>query len=99
MVEKQNINARVLVTVGMVSIILLVVIFLGVEAWFRSEFHNELQAKMAGDVHWDLASLRLDQQERINRYGWADPQAQTVTIPIDRAIELTAERQSQRVEQ
>ena len=40
----------------------------------------------------DLAALRREQKSVLESYGWADRQAGVARIPIDRAIELTAER-------
>jgi hypothetical protein len=35
---------------------------------------------------------RAAQQQKLNSYGWVDRSAGTIRIPIDRAIELTAQR-------
>jgi hypothetical protein len=40
----------------------------------------------------DLLRLRSDEQKRLTGYGWADPDHHLVRLPIERAIELTAER-------
>ena len=40
----------------------------------------------------DLAALRALEDEQLNGYHWADKQAGTVTIPIERAMELIAQR-------
>ena len=39
-----------------------------------------------------LQSLRRSQEARLDGYHWLDRQAQTVQIPLSRAIELTLER-------
>jgi hypothetical protein len=40
----------------------------------------------------DLKSYRRQESELLDRYGWVDRNAGIVRIPIERAIELTAER-------
>jgi hypothetical protein len=35
---------------------------------------------------------RAAQQQKLNSYGWVDRSAGTIRIPIERAIELTAQR-------
>ena len=40
----------------------------------------------------DLARERAAEEELLHTYGWIDKQAGVVRLPIDRAIELTAQR-------
>lgn len=44
------------------------------------------------DPHEDLVRLREDEREVIDGYGWVDRGAGIVRIPVDRAIDLVAER-------
>jgi len=43
----------------------------------------------------DLQELRAVEQERLTSYGWIDQQAGVVRIPIERAMQLLAERAGQ----
>jgi hypothetical protein len=49
-----------------------------------------LQSKPSGD----LAGYRRTQQEKLTSYAWVDKNAGIARIPVDRAIELLAERAS-----
>ncbi len=40
----------------------------------------------------DLEAYKSQQQERLNSYGWVDKDAGIAHIPIERAIELTAQQ-------
>ena len=40
----------------------------------------------------DLQSMRAAEDQILNSYGWVDPQKGVVRIPIDRAIDLLAQR-------
>lgn len=44
------------------------------------------------DPRADLQALRSAETARLSSYGWADRPNGTVHLPIERAIELTAER-------
>jgi hypothetical protein len=40
----------------------------------------------------DLKQLRLKEDQRLSSYGWIDPEQKVVHVPIDRAMEILAER-------
>jgi hypothetical protein len=40
----------------------------------------------------DLARMRREEEQRLSSYGWIDPRERVVRIPIQRAIEILAER-------
>ena len=40
----------------------------------------------------DLQAVRQKEEERLNSYGWVDPDAGVVRIPIERAMELLVQR-------
>jgi hypothetical protein len=47
-----------------------------------------LQVKPADD----LVDVRAEEQEKLSSYGWVEPNAGVVRIPVERAMELLAER-------
>ncbi len=40
----------------------------------------------------DLQTARIDEEALLNSYGWVDPEAGVVRIPIERAIDVLAQR-------
>lgn len=44
------------------------------------------------DERTQLNSVRLHEEDVLNTYGWVDQKAGTVRIPIDRAMDLIAQR-------
>ncbi len=96
MVEKQNINIPLIVTIGLVSTVLLFVIFVGLQAWFYSEVEDEQVIKNTGRINLKLADHDLAQREKMNHYRMVDSQKQIVAIPIDEAIKLTAKKHEAR---
>ena len=50
------------------------------------------EPRLQTDPAGDLRTLRADEQARLQGYGWADQSKTIVRIPIERAMELLAER-------
>lgn len=44
------------------------------------------------DPHVDLTALRAAKDAQLSHYGWIDQSGGVVRLPIDRAMQLTAER-------
>jgi hypothetical protein len=44
------------------------------------------------DPAQDLARLRHNEREQLSNYGWVDRNANTVHLPVERAMSLTVER-------
>ena len=90
-VEKEYVDIPTLVAVGSVSTILLIVVVFALQAWFYYELDTEKKLKEANNPNWVLREVKLKQQEKINSYRWVDQQKKIASIPIDRAIELSAQ--------
>lgn len=89
MAEKQNVNIQLLVAIGSISTVLLIVLVVGVQAWFGAELRRETEEKQSNVVQWKLKDLRLEQESKLQGYRWVDREAGTVAIPIERAMEIT----------
>jgi hypothetical protein len=50
------------------------------------------QPRLETDERGELSSVRSREEQTLNSYGWVDEKAGTVRIPIERAMELTAQR-------
>lgn len=81
----QDVNVPMLLTVGIISAILLVVIIVGVEAWFRDQVRMENQTKVFA-YHDPAVTARVTPQPALNQVRWADKDHHWVTIPIDQAM-------------
>lgn len=89
MAIKQDVNAPLILTVGIVSAILLLVIVFGVQAWFVWEEKTELAGKWEVSKNAQLDELRASQSARIASAGTIDVDNQKVrTIPIADAMQL-----------
>jgi len=50
------------------------------------------EPRLQYDPPKDLEEMRAEEQKVLDGYGWADPQAQTVHIPITQAIKLAIQK-------
>jgi type II secretory pathway pseudopilin PulG len=84
----RDLNVPLILTIGIVSILLLIVIIVGTQAWFRYEVRQEFEQKVVQQEFEALQSLNREQRQRLTGPAqWEDPQAGTVSVPIDQAID------------
>jgi hypothetical protein len=50
------------------------------------------QPRLEGDERLEINDFRLQEEHKLNSYGWVDQPAGVVHIPIDRAMQLMAQR-------
>jgi hypothetical protein len=48
--------------------------------------------RLETDERTELNGIRIAEEQKLNSYGWVDEKAGTVHIPIERAMELLAQR-------
>jgi hypothetical protein len=87
MAYNQEVNAAQIITIGAVSGLLLIVIIIGLQAWFLSAEQRELAQYQDRPV-MAVENLRLDQEMKINGYRWVDREKQIVAIPIEEAMKV-----------
>jgi len=84
MAIKQDVNAPLIVTIGVVSGLLLLVIMFGTQAWFVREERDEIAQKWEAAPNTQLEDLRKAQRARIETSGTVEGRH---TIPIQKAME------------
>lgn len=90
---KQEVNSPLIVVTGIISVLLLVVSAVGVEAWFRYEEQAEVQAKWATNQNTWLADIHKEELANLdNGYHW-NAKRTAATVPIEEAMKLVAENQ------
>ena len=50
------------------------------------------QPRLESDERTEINGFRTEEEKRLNSYGWVDQNAGVVHIPIDRAMQIIAER-------
>lgn len=88
MAMQPHVNIRLIVVVGLVTVLALLVLGIAVDAWFRYEERRET-AQYADRPNVTLENALLDQRMKINSYRWVDQRAQVAAIPIDEAMKAT----------
>ena len=93
--ETRDASAIPLLTFGVGLIVALVVVellMLGFYRLFMSERPKPIQERAETNIYEQLRDLRRDEDATLSSYGWVDRKAGVVRIPIDRAIDLVAEK-------
>ena len=94
MAQREQANVPLLLTIGAVSGFLIIVLAIGVQAWFLREVQQEVATKWDNAPIQPLTDIRLAQQVRINEFRWVDKEKQRIAIPIDQAMKLVAQQQA-----
>jgi hypothetical protein len=89
---KQEANAPLIITVGVVSAMMVLIVMIGIHAWFIKEERDEIEAKWEMNKNAALVNLRTGQEQRLSNYAWTDKEKQTVAIPIDEAVKNFVQR-------
>ena len=100
--ETTDLPPRMIARVGLWLAISLIVISIGIVALFyelrkASPLHprpglEPPPPRLQISAPADLAALRAREEQTLHSYHWIDRNQKVISIPIDRAIELTAER-------
>lgn len=88
MVEKENVDAARIATIGFVCILIAFVIICAAQVlYYRVERSDEYN-KFVVPGYSALKTLQTEQRQALADYKWVDRQKETVTIPIERAMDL-----------
>jgi hypothetical protein len=83
MAIKQEVNTAIILTVGAVSVLLLIVIIVGLQAWFTYEERGEIENKWAESRNVPLETILDAQRAKISQRG-------ATTMPVDDAMKVVA---------
>lgn len=83
-------NVSLGAVIGIIGTILIFVAIVVLQALFFHMQEGEMERKVYRQTNEEIRSLRADQLERLNSYGWVDQAGGIAHIPIDRAMELVA---------
>jgi hypothetical protein len=87
MAIKQDVNAPLIVTTGVVSGLLLLVIVFGLQAWFVREEQSEIAEKWGESGTSKYVEMKAEQRTKIEKAG-VDEQTKARTIPIEQAMQV-----------
>lgn len=87
MAIKQDVNAPLIVTIGVISAMLLLVAIFGMQAWFFHEESTSLVEKWNDAPNVQLNDMRDDQRHQIETAGVSRGKEKFRTIPIEIAMQ------------
>jgi hypothetical protein len=87
MAIKQDVNAPLLVTIGVISALLLLIAVFGVQAWFFHEEESALSEKWDMAPNVALINMKADQKNQIESAGTNRNDTKARTIPIEVAMQ------------
>lgn len=97
MAQYDDLNARQIWAVGIVSAALTAVTILAVQVLYYALLNRHNDVKLAGSEYTASNAYLAAEAEQISRYG-RNPETGAVQIPIDRAMTLVVERKSESAE-
>ena len=87
-------NTRLIWTLIFSVLVFLVIFHISAYFWFLGMKDTELRSKQNYSQDKNLQSLRAQDTEVLERYGWVDSAKGTVRIPVSRAMELMVQERS-----
>jgi len=58
----------------------------------RADVNKFPQPRLESNERTEINAFRLQEEQKLNSYGWVDQNAGVMRIPIDRAMQLVAQR-------
>ena len=86
MAMRQEVNAPLILTIGVVSGVLLLILMLGTHTWFLFEEQTEVSVKSEQITPLSMQNLIREQRTNLTAYRWANPEKTAVQIPIEDAM-------------
>jgi hypothetical protein len=85
---KEDVNSGLIFVIGAISSVLVIVVVIGLQAWFLYEERRETDSKAATSVNLELENLKTDYQSKLQGYHWVDRDKQIASIPLEQAKKL-----------
>ena len=96
MAQREQANVPLLLTIGAVSGFLVIVLAMGIQAWFLREVQREVAQKWDNTPLQPITDIKREQEMKISTYHWVDKDKKRVAIPIDDAIRIVAQQNQQK---
>jgi hypothetical protein len=88
---QEDTNSPLILVIGAVSGFLVIVIVIGLQAWFLSEEQQEYSEVYSASENYQLKELRIAQQANTGTYRWIDREKKIVAVPVDDAMKMLIE--------
>ncbi len=87
-VEKDNVDSQSVAIIGIFGAVLAFVLIVGVQVLYYKMEKTDQEKKVVAPGWVSLKEMVVEQRAGIANYRWVDRDKDTVTIPIERAMEL-----------
>ena len=95
MAQREQANVPLLLTIGAVSGFLVIVLAIGIQAWFLREVQREVAQKWDNAPLQPITDIKRQQETNISTYRWVDKDKRRVAIPIDEAMRIVVQQNQQ----
>lgn len=95
MAQREQANVPLLLTIGGVSGFLIIVLAIGIQAWFLREVQREVAQKWDATPLQPITDMKRTQEMNISTYRWIDKDKKRVAIPIDEAMRIFVQQNQQ----
>ena len=95
MAQREQANVPLLLTIGAVSGFLVIVLAMGIQAWFLREVQREVAQKWDNTPLQPITDIVRQQETNISTYRWIDKDKHRVAIPIDEAMRIVVKQNGQ----
>jgi hypothetical protein len=89
MAMQDEVDTPRLLVIGVVGTIVITLIVLAAQILYFEVSRNLERERNIEPVNRQLGQYLAEQNEKLHGYGWVNQSAGTVSIPIERAMELT----------
>ena len=96
MAQREQANVPLLLTIGAVSGFLIIVLAIGIQAWFLREVQREVTIKWENQPIEPVSDKKVQQLANISTYHWSDKEKKHAAIPIDQAMKLFVQENGKR---
>lgn len=93
--EPGGLNVTTIAVVGAVSVMLVIVIALAVEAWLAGYREAHVGALRYDQPNAQMQEYRREQRQKLTEPRWVDQDGNVAAVPIERAMEIYAEKRVQ----
>lgn len=93
--ERQDVNVPLIVTIGAISALLLLVLVVGTQAWFRYEVQRMQQQRQEDRA----ITAGPDAAQQPDAPRWLDDSQQRAQIPIEAAMQIVLEQYQQQADE
>lgn len=77
--------------IGATIVVLLILTAIAIRGYYERTETAAVQDRVLSQENWNLQHLRRTEERELTTYGYVDPKAGTVRIPLDQAMRLTIE--------